>query len=221
MAGGRVFAKLRYASLLARRGGSGILLRQFLSRIHSASTYVWVAKDLATRDAASPARSAGRLRLASPDAIRRIMEGLDEAQGRDLFEILRRISFYDRGFDACYLLLTDTGDVCHIGWLLTPRHNPLIKSQYPPGTEPLHDGEALVENILTFPKYRGRGIMASVLAQMEDLAREQGARRMVAYIETTNAPSLAGFDRAGYKPIGREMEIRRFFRIRRTGQIGR
>jgi L-amino acid N-acyltransferase YncA len=63
--------------------------------------------------------------------------------------------------------------------------------------------------------------MLSVLQQMEDQARAQGLRRMVAYVDTTNTPSLTGFDRAGYKPYAEEKEIRRFFTTKRTGQSGR
>ena len=213
--------KLYYAFLLVRKGGIGVLLRQFFSRVYSTSTYVWLAKDLSPSRAPGAARTSFSLQPASPEAFQRILARLNEEKGRDVFEILRRVSFYERGFDACYLALTDSGDVCHIAWLLSARHNDLIRSQYPPGMDGLREDKVIVENIFTFPRYRGKGIMLSVLQQLEDLARKQGARRVVAYVDATNTPSLKGFDRAGYKPCGEEKEIRRFFRIRRTGQNDR
>jgi len=218
---GRFLKKLHYAFLLVRKGGTGVLLRQLFSRVSSTSTYVWLAKDLGPSSSPGAARTSLALQPASAEAFQGILARLGEEKGKDVFEILRRVSFYERGFDACYLALTDSGDVCHIGWLLSARHNDLIRSEYPPGTDSLKADESLVENIFTFPRYRGKGIMLSVLQQMEDLAGKQGCRRVVAYVDTTNTASLAGFNRAGYKPYGEEKEYRRFFRIRRTGQSGR
>ena len=218
---GRFLKKLEYASLLVRRGGLGALLGQALSRFYSTSTYIWLAKDVGPARPPIPSKVRFSLQPASPEAFREVLARLSEGKGRDVFEILRRASFYRRGFDACYFALTETGDVCHLGWLLSARHNGLIRSEYPPGTDDLKEDEALVENIFTFPRYRGKGIMLSVLQQMEDQARAQGLRRMVAYVDTTNTPSLTGFDRAGYKPYAEEKEIRRFFTTKRTGQSGR
>lgn len=213
--------KTRYALLLARRGAIGVLLRQVLSRACSTSRYVWLAKEL---DFAPPSGDAPRShapQLATSRDIQDILAGSEGEEGQDLYEILRRVSFFNRGFDDCYLFRTGSGDVCHFGWLLSARHNELIRSHYPPGTSDLAEGEALVENIFTFPSHRGKGVMIEVLSRLEDLARDQGLRRMVAYVEDTNLPSLKGFERAGYRPFAEEREIRRFFKIRRTGQIGR
>jgi GNAT superfamily N-acetyltransferase len=220
MSKGRLVKKLYYAFFLVHKGGTGVLLRQFFSRVYSTSTYVWLAKDLDPAKAPGAARTSFSLQPASPEAFQGISARLNEERGQDVFEILRRVSFYERGFDACYLALTDSGDVCHVAWLLSASHNDLIRSQYPPGTDCLREDDVLVENIFTFPRYRGKGIMLSVIQQLEDLARKQGFRRVVAYVDTTNTPSLAGFNRAGYNPCGEEKEKRRFFRIRRTGKNG-
>jgi RimJ/RimL family protein N-acetyltransferase len=218
---GRLGKKLSYAVLLVRRGGAGTLFAQLLSGLYSTSTYVWLAKDLGPAETPVPSKVPFSLEPASPEAFQEVLARLDREKGRDVFEILRRASFYGRGFDACYFAVTGSGDVCHLGWLLSARHNSLLRSEYPSGTDELNEGEALVENIFTFPRYRGQGIMLSVLRQMEDLARSQGLRRMVAYVATTNTPSLTGFDRAGYKPYADEKEVRRFFKVKRTGRIGR
>lgn len=221
MTDARFLRRLKYAVLLVRRGGTGALLAQLLSRLFSTSTYVWLAKDLGPAGTPVPSKVPFSLQLASPEAFQEVLAGLGREKGRDVFEILRRASFYGRGFDACYFAVTGSGDVCHLGWLLSAKHNALLRSEYPPGTDELDEGEALVENIFTFPRYRGQGIMLSVLRRMEDLARAQGLRRIVAYVATTNTPSLTGFDRAGYEPYAEEKEVRRFFKVKRTGRIGR
>lgn len=213
--------KMRYALLLVRRGAFSVFTRQFLSRARSTSRYLWLAKELELSPSSGAAPGSLMPRLASSSDIQRIQTRLGRVNGQDLYEILRRVSFFKRGFDECYLFLTGSGDVCHFGWLLSARHNELIRSHYPPGTSILAEGEALVENIFTFPAHRGKGIMIEVLRRLEDLARDQGLRRMVAYVEDTNMPSLKGFERAGYEPFAEEREIRRFFKIRRTGQLGR
>jgi len=218
---GRLGKKLSYVALLVRRGGLGVLSRQLLSRACSASTYVWLGKDIDPRRLPGDAKPAFPLRPASPEDFRKLLSRLNEQKGQDVFEVLRRVSFFERGFDACYIVDTDSGDCCHFGWLLSARHNGLIRSEYPPGTDPLKEDEALVENIFTFPRYRGKGVMRSVLQQMEDMAGKMGCRRIVAYVDMTNTPSLTGFDRAGYKPYADEKEVRRFFKVKRTGRIGR
>ena len=220
MSKGRLLKKLYYAFLLVRKGGIGVLLRQFFSRVYSTSTYVWLAKDLGPSRAPGAARTSFSLQPASHEAFQRILARLNEERGQDVFEILRRVSFYERGFDACHLALTDSGDVCHIAWLLSARHNDLIQSQYPSGTGRLREDEVLLENIFTFPRYRGKGIMLSVTLHLADLARKKGFRRVVAYVDIENTPSLTGFNRAGFYSFGEEKEKRRFFRIWRSGQGG-
>jgi RimJ/RimL family protein N-acetyltransferase len=217
----RLTRKLSYAALLVRRGGAGALFKQFASRISSTSRYIWLAKEVGPPEPLVSSKVEFSLKPASSEDFQALLGRLGEEKGRDIFEILRRASFFRRGFDGCYFATTAAGDVCHLGWLLTARHNGLIRSEYPAGTDPLGDEEALVENIMTPPRYRGQGIMLSVLHQMEDLARAQGLRRMVAYVEITNTASMSGFNRAGYRPYAEEREVRRFFRIKRTGRIGR
>jgi GNAT superfamily N-acetyltransferase len=193
-------------------------LKQVGSRISSSARYIWLAKEVGPPEPPVSAQVAFSLRPASSVDFQALLGRLGEEKGRDIYEILRRASFFGRGFDGCFVAITASGEGCHLGWLLTFRHNGLIRTEYPAGTDLLGEDEALVENILTLPRYRGQGIMLSVLQQMEDLARAQGLRRMIAYVETSNIPSLKGFERAGYKPFAEELEIRRFFKIRRTGK---
>ena len=213
--------KLRYALLLVRRGAIRVLLRQVLSRARSTSRYVWLAKDLDLAPSSGAAPRSLTLQLATSHDFQDILAGSEGEEGQDLYEILRRVSFFKRGFDECYLFRTGSGELCHFGWLLSARHNALVRTHYPPGTAALAGDEALVENIYTYPSHRGKGVMLEALDHLEDLARGQGLRRIVAYVENTNLPSLKGFERAGYKPFAEEREIRRLFRIKRTGQIGR
>jgi len=216
-----VLKKLYYAFLLVRKGGFGILVRLFWSRVNSTISYVWLAKDLDPGEAPGSAQIPYSLQSASPEAFRRILARLNGESGQDVFEILRRISFYERGFDACYLASTDSGDVCHVAWLLSVSHNDLIRSQYPAGMCKLEKDEVLLENIFTFPRYRSKGIMTSVTLLLANLARKQGFRRVLAYVDIENKASLRAFLRVGFYYCGEEKERRRFFKIWRSWQSGK
>lgn len=209
----RVVRKIYYALLLARKGGLGIFLRQFWSRVYSKTSYVWLAKDLDSGGGLHSPPIRYSLQPAVPGAFRKLLDGLNGESSQDVFEILRRVSFYERGFDACYLALTDSGEVCHVSWLLSASHNDLIRTQYPPGMRELEEGEVLQENVFTFPRYRSKGIMTSVTLDLANIARNEGFRRVLAYVDIENRTSLRAFHRAGFRSYDEEQEVRRFFRI--------
>lgn len=208
-----VLKKIYYALILVRKGGFGIFLRQFWWRLFSKTRYIWLSKDLESSVSSDSSEVQYSLQPATPVAFMKILNSLDEQRSQDVFEILRRISFYDRGFDACYLALTDAGEICHIAWLLTANHNDLIRNNYPPGMRLLKENEALLENVFTFHRYRGKGIMTSVIFDLMKIARNNGLHRVLAYVDIENMISQKGFHRAGFRPYDEEKEIRRYFRI--------
>jgi GNAT superfamily N-acetyltransferase len=211
----RSLRKAYYAFLLARRGGLGIFLRQLWSRVYSKTSYVWLAKDLDTGTSLHSPRMRYFLQSATPGAFRKLLQGLNGESSQDIFEILRRVSFYEKGFDRCYLALTDLGEVCHMSWLLSASHNDLIRTQYPPRMRELEEGEVLQENVFTFRRYRRKGIMTSIILDLANMARNLGFRRVLAYVDIENRASLRAFHRAGFRSYDGEEEIRRFFTIRR------
>jgi GNAT superfamily N-acetyltransferase len=209
----RIPRKVYYALLLARKGGLGIYVCQFWSRVYSKTSYVWLAKELDSGVSPYPASIRYSLRPAAPGEFRSLLDGLNGESSQDVFEILRRVSFYQRGFDSCYLALTDLGEVCHVTWMLSESHNDLIRSQYPSGMRELDESEVLQENVFTFPRFRRRGLMTAVTVELANIARSQGFRRVLTYVDIENKTSLRAFDRAGFRSYDEEQEVRRFFRI--------
>jgi len=209
--------KIYYALLLIKKGGLGIFLRQFWSRLYSSTSYLWLVKDLDSEGNyfSSPSSEIEySLQLADPSGFRKkLLSNLNRERGQDIFEILRRISFYERGFDACYLALTDSGEVCHVAWLLSASHNDLIRTHYPSGMRELEEDEVLQENVFTFPPYRNKGIMTSITLDLTEIAKSRGFHRVLAYVDTKNGTSLRSFQRAGFRVHDEEQEFRRFFRI--------
>ena len=55
-----------------------------------------------------------------------------------------------------------------------------------------------VRDMLTHPRYRRRGIQSAFLRLFEEIARALGGRAMYATIDPKNAPSIAGFEKAGF-----------------------
>jgi hypothetical protein len=208
-----IFKKVHYALLLIRKGGLGLFLRQFWWRLFSKTHYIWYSKDLEFSVESNASAVQYTLHPASNAAIRKMVDYFDELNGQDVFEILRRLSYYDRGFDSCYLALTDSGNICHIAWLLTAKHNDLIQTNYPPGMRLLKENEAMVENVFTFSRYKSKGIMASVISDLLQIAKNNGIRRVLAYVDNENTISQRCLLSAGFRPYDEEREIRRCFKI--------
>ncbi len=209
--------KLRYAFFLAKRGGVGTLLRQFRERVYGNTTYVWLVKELRAGDAPPPYIPYS-LREAEPGAFRYLLDGINGEASRDAYEMLRRLSYHSRGFAPCYLAFTPEGEVCHFSWLLSARSNKLIRTNYPAGMRELKDDEVLQENSFTFPRFRGKGVMTAVTLALAEMARKQGFRRVLAYVDRHNVASLKAFRRAGFMPFDEDTEVRRLMRIwRRNG----
>jgi RimJ/RimL family protein N-acetyltransferase len=66
----------------------------------------------------------------------------------------------------------------------------------------LRPGDALYVDAYTAPAFRGRGIQTALLLTRLRLFRDLGYRRVVAYIEKRNAPSLAVWRKVGSQEIG-------------------
>ena len=214
--------KIYYALLLARKGGSGILLRQFGSRLYSKTSYMWLTMDLNALGSRSSSAIQYTIQPATPETFEKLRKNLNgEKSSQDIFEIIKRISFYDRGFDACYVALTDSGELCHLHWLLSPRYNDLIQANYPSGMRELREGEAMLENGFTFPRYRGKGIMTSAMLDLAAMARSRGFSRLVAQVDKKNKASLKACYRAGFRDFAEQPEIRLLFSIHRRQETSR
>lgn len=61
-------------------------------------------------------------------------------------------------------------------------------------------------NIAVDPAWRNRGWAGQLLGRMLHLAAEQGARRCMLEVRSTNQPARALYGKAGFRTIGRRVE---------------
>lgn len=68
---------------------------------------------------------------------------------------------------------------------------------------PLTSEDAVVIGVLTFPDYRGRGLMRDLVVQAAVTLADQGVLRMVAGVYTWNRASVSGFRKAGFRIVAK------------------
>ncbi len=64
-------------------------------------------------------------------------------------------------------------------------------------------GEAELESIVVAPRWRRRGLGASLLAELVSRVRAQGARRLDLEVRVSNVAAIHLYDRAGFRETGR------------------
>jgi len=90
------------------------------------------------------------------------------------------------------------GEVVSYGWVSTgPEAIGEVGSQIAPAR-----GEAYVWDCATLPAYRGRGYYPALLRRIAADLFARGIHRVWICASVTNRPSLRGFARAGFRPVG-------------------
>ena len=128
-------------------------------------------------------------------AIKEQIPALDPIDRR---EVAGRLHFHASGFNNCYLMYAGS-EIAYLQWLIYPQENDVIRSGYSGKFYPLGEKQVMVENVFTFPRYRGRGLLPYGTLQLLQMAREQGFSSVVCYIRSDNITSLNEFFRIGFK----------------------
>jgi len=140
------------------------------------------------------------------------LQSLEESAnvGQDAIDAAWRGRFASRQLNGGYVAVDDRdGTPCYVQWLLGPADNDFIASLG--GFPRLKDGEALLENAYTPPKYRGMRIMPAAMARIAEHGRDVGARHVMTFVGTDNIPSLKGCKRSGFAPTLLHTETRYLF----------
>lgn len=124
--------------------------------------------------------------------------GCDAAAERERGDVLWRLGKVGSGDlpSRCFVAVdVRSGRPCHIQWLTEPGYGAAIRRAG--GLPELEANEAMLENAYTPVRYRGLGVMTAVVGLMADRAASLGKRRVVAFIDEDNSPSLRAAERAG------------------------
>ena len=156
---------------------------------------------------------------------------LDERPRRDLPDEVRFVRADESQVEALALLGRDPDEAreCLAGgndvWFVfdgdqplfacfTYRHSaPVMAASQ--GTLPLPPGTACLEDSVTSPAARGRGIAPGAWTLIGDELARAGFTKLVTKIETANTPSRKAVEKVGYRPVA-VMQHQRVGRRRRT-----
>jgi hypothetical protein len=116
----------------------------------------------------------------------------------------------ESGLQTCYVGLIDDEPV-YMQFLIRADQNERLTKAFDGLFPPLADDEVLLEFAFTLPGHRSGLVMPTVLLRLIDLAAEQGARRVVAYVQIENAKLLRFFLRLGFAPFSVRTDKWRLF----------
>ena len=214
------FRKVRYGILLIKNGGLWLFWHHLKRQIYGKSTFWVLERDLQTDNGHIPCGIEYSLRPASKEDMEEVLRISRSESRESVYDLIQRKWFCESGFYDCYIARTaDTNDPCYIQWLVTSANVHMVSRGFRCRFPRLREDEVLVENVYTFEKYRGKGVMPSAIDVLSRLARRKGFKRMLTCVREDNTYSLRGFEKAGFKKFGEIREIRFLFSIRRK-QLG-
>lgn len=118
--------------------------------------------------------------------------------GFDLEQVRKRQDMLDAGVRELHVAGPD-GAPAYGQWLVRPgEQEPLLA--HSPGAHPvLAPDEVLLEGAYTFREFRRMGAMGDGMAQLLRVAREEGFRSALTYVEDSNVASLRGCAGVGFE----------------------
>jgi hypothetical protein len=131
----------------------------------------------------------------------------------ELREIVVRLLCIRARLRGCYVGTTKQNRPCCLCWLIPAACNDWLLRR---GMLPLQRSEVLLENIWTHRDYRGNRFMMYLTLGLFEKAKQQGARRAIAYIREGNEPSLAGAKAIGWDVFVLRRVRHRMFRRHTT-----
>lgn len=184
-----ILAKLDYVTLL----------KIILNRCFSFNHYYVLNLNLQRFNFHKDSRINVRFDRISDSDIQTIMEKMNLFDSNSKKELIIRLLFYDSGLKNCYVLKNKKNEIVCMQWIVYPSENSILKKHYSRRFYELREKQVMIENIFTFPKYRGFGFMQKITLQLLNLGKNQGYKNAIAYIRKDNINSINGFIKLGFK----------------------
>jgi len=206
--------KLRTRDYLSRLGLRSLFLI-LLKRIFFVHHVLILKMNLKTFQSRSFERiPGGKLCLLTPEDMPRLLLSVSSLKEEDRRELMARIHFYGLGFTRLYGVKIK-GEIAYIQWLVTPEDNPVIRAHYHRLFFELKPGQVLLENVFTFPGYRGLGYLPYATEQLLVNARDMGHQTAVVYIRDDKISTLNEFVHMGFRFVNLLRIIQVFGFVRR------
>jgi len=142
-----------------------------------------------------------------------IVKLLDQASKAD---VLSRILFYKYGFENCYIGITKEDEIAYMQWLIYPHENIKIKKHFQNIFYPLKENQVMIENVFTFPKFRGLNLMPAITIKLLNIAKESGYKSAIMYVRDNSITALNENIKLGFKIIKVVREYRFIGMVKRT-----
>jgi len=168
------------------------------SRILSINYYYVLRKNLLETGPDNPLKNTMEISPICAGDIRGILNSLGTCSEAEKKDVLSYVLFYQSGFKNCYVMRRDD-NVAYMQTLILPTDNALITDKYRSKFYPLKDTQVMIENVFTFPKYRGLGCFQSGTLQVLALARAQGYRSALCYVRKERVAALTDLVNMGFK----------------------
>lgn len=183
---------------ILRALGPRAFVRLLIPALFSVNHYYLLGKNLLTPGEPLVINPKKRLSLITEEDIAYLRNNLDSFNTEDRREILTRLLFYENGFTNCYVV--GHGDeIAYIQWIIFPAENALITQNYSGRYYPLTSKQVMIENVFTFPRYRGRGYFQDGTQQLLELAKSNGYCSAICYIRKDRIVPLNEITQMGFR----------------------
>lgn len=195
----------RLRSAMARHGAKGLAVsaaRKGLRRVRLREAHVW--SELRVAAALQGAELDPPLALTRPpyaqlDLVEQVGQSADSARAR-----------HADGHEQWLVL--DGSTVAFACWIFRGR---APVAAHADGWLPLPAGTVCLEDSVTAPTHRGRGIAPRAWTLLAAMLHEEGVASMITKIEVENVPSRKAVGKAGFK----EVAVQRFERLGRRERV--
>jgi len=160
--------------------------------------YVLRKNLLEAPDSQAPIKHKMEVSLIGADDINQILNSLDTCNDAEKRDVLAYLLFYQSGFKNCYVMKRDD-KVAYMQTLIFSEENALISEKYRSKFYQLKDTQVMIENVFTFPAFRGLGCFQSGTRQLLDLARAKGCRSALCYVRKERVAALTDLVTMGFK----------------------
>lgn len=185
--------------ILMKKLGLREILTLFLKRIFSFDHYYVMQRSLSLPIDIQRLRLQVDLQKVNDDEMCQVIEKIDHLDTDSKRELISRILFYRNGIKHCYIAKTKDDEIIYLQWLIYPTENDIIKKFYKGVFNPLKDNQVLIENVFTFPKFRGQGLIVHITAKLLEIARDDGYKGAIMYIRKDKIESLSQNMMLGFK----------------------
>lgn len=132
----------------------------------------------------------------------------ESAVGSDRSEARLRARMCSSGLERLYVASVD-GRPAYAQWLISGKDQDALHSFFPRLYPRLADDEALLEGAYTFTEFRGKRAMAAGMSQLLFIAKDEGLRSVITFVDAHYPPSMKGCARSGFEADAIRIDRRR------------